>query len=92
LIGLLNRTSLSDGEGLFLTSCQSIHMFGMKFAIDAVFVDKNGVVVGILEDFAPGKLSRIFGKAESCLEIPAGTVKRTGTTLGDVISKQKNAD
>lgn len=67
-------------------------MFGMKFAIDAVFVDKNGVVVGILEDFAPGKMSRIFGKAKSCLELPSGTVKRTGTTVGDVISKQKNAD
>jgi uncharacterized protein len=92
LIGLLNRKSLNDGEGLFLTSCQSIHMFGMKFAIDAVFLDKSGVVVGILEDFAPGKMSRIFGKAKSCLELPAGTVKKSGTTIGDVISKQKNAD
>jgi len=73
-----------------LTSCQSIHMFGMKFAIDALFLDKNGAVVGILEDFAPGKMSKIFGKAKSCLELPAGTVKKTGTTLGDAISRQKN--
>lgn len=66
-------------------------MFGMKFPIDAVFLDKNGVVVGILEDFAPGKLSRIFGKAKSCLELPAGTIKKTGTTLGDIVSKEKNS-
>ncbi len=90
MVGLLNRTSLEEGEGLLLTSCQSIHMFGMKFAIDAIFLDKNGVVVGILEDFAPGKMSRIFGKAKSCLELPAGTVKKTGTTLGDVVSKEAN--
>jgi len=78
---------LNEGEGLLLTSCQSIHMFGMKFAIDALFLDKNGVVVGILEDFAPGKMSRIFSRAKTCLELPAGTIKKTGTTLGDVISK-----
>ena len=90
MVGLLNRTSLDEGEGLLLTSCQSIHMFGMKFAIDALFLDKEGVVVGVLEDFAPGKMSRIFGKAKSCLELPAGTVKKTGTTLGDVISRQAN--
>ena len=65
-------------------------MFGMKFAIDAVFLDKNGVVVGILEDFAPGKMSRIFGKAKACLELPAGTVKQTGTTLGDIVSRAAN--
>jgi len=73
-----------------LTSCQSIHMFGMKFAIDALFLDKDGVVVAILEDFAPGKMSRIFSRAKTCLELPAGTVKRTGTTIGDVISRQTN--
>lgn len=81
-----------DGEGLFLTSCQSIHMFGMKFAIDAVFMDESGVVVAVLENFAPGKVSRIFGKAKSCLELPAGTANRTDTTIGDVISRQRNDD
>lgn len=65
-------------------------MFGMKFAIDALFLDKNGVVVGILEDFAPGKMSSIFSQAKTCLELPAGTVKRTGTTIGDVVSRQTN--
>jgi len=63
-------------------------MFGMRFAIDAIFLDKNGVVVGILENFAPGKMSRIFGKAKSCLELPAGTINKTSTTLGDVVSRQ----
>jgi uncharacterized membrane protein (UPF0127 family) len=65
-------------------------MFGMKFAIDALFLDKDGVVVGILEDFAPGKMSGIFSRAKTCLELPAGTVKRTGTTIGDVISRERN--
>ncbi len=75
---------------MLLTSCQSIHMFGMKFAIDALFLDKDDVVVGVLEDFAPGKMSGIFSRAKTCLELPAGTVKRTGTTIGDVVSRQPN--
>ncbi len=63
-------------------------MFGMKFAIDALFLDKNGVVVGILEDFAPGKMSRIFSRAKACLELPAGARSRKPAPLfGDVISK-----
>ena len=60
-------------------------MIGMRYAIDAVFMDKKGVVVGILENFAPGRISSMFFNAHSCLELPAGTVEKTGTTIGDSI-------
>jgi len=35
--GLLGRRELPDGEGILLRPCASIHMFFMRFAIDAVF-------------------------------------------------------
>lgn len=83
LKGLLGTASLPDGEGLLLSPCNSIHMFGMKYAIDVVFLDKELVVVDVLENIAPGKASRVYRKAYCCLELPAGKVHLTGTTIGD---------
>ncbi|MBL8081929.1 MAG: DUF192 domain-containing protein [Candidatus Obscuribacter sp.] len=83
LKGLLGTDSLPDGEGLLLSPCNSIHMFGMKYAIDVIFLDKELVVVDVLENIAPGKASRVYRKAFCCLELPAGKVNLTGTTIGD---------
>ena len=81
--GLLGTTELPAGCGLFIVPCNSIHMFGMKYAIDAVFVDKKLQVVEILHGIEPGKMSRVYGKAHSCLELPAGRAKETQTEVGD---------
>jgi hypothetical protein len=54
--GLLGRTELPADEGLLITKCPSIHMFGMKFAIDVVFLNGEDVVVDWVENIAPGKL------------------------------------
>ncbi len=89
MVGLLNRSNLASGEGLFLDKCNSIHMIGMKFAIDALFLDKKGIVVGMLENFPPGKISKVFFQAKSCLELPAGTIAITRTALGDKVSHKE---
>ena len=83
LKGLLGTETLLDGDALLLAPCNSIHMFGMKYAIDVVFLDKELVVVDVLENIAPGKASRVYRKAYCCLELPAGKVNLTGTAGGD---------
>ena len=45
--GLLGRASLDPDEGIFLKPAGSIHMLFMRFAIDAVFVDRELRVVGV---------------------------------------------
>lgn len=54
--GLLGRSGLDEDEGLLITPCPSIHMFGMKFSIDVVFLSKENVVVDWVENIGPGKL------------------------------------
>ncbi len=54
----------------------------MSYSIDAIFLDKQNIVVGLLHTFAPGKISSIY-KAHSCLELPPGTIRATNTTIGD---------
>jgi len=85
MTGLLNRSSLLPGEALIITRCQSIHMFFMRFAIDAIFMDKNDCVVGIVERIKPFRLSPIFFKASYVIEVPEGVIVQTKTSLGDRI-------
>ncbi len=84
--GFLGRPAPEPGEGLLLTPCQAVHMFGMRFSLDVVFLDRDGVVVAVYEDLAPGKRTRVETKAIHALELPAGTVVATGTERGDRVA------
>lgn len=81
--GLLGRTGLVEGGGLHIAPCNSIHMFFMKFALDIVFLDDELKVVKVIPDIKPWGLTRVYSKAESVLELPVGTIARTGTVEGD---------
>jgi uncharacterized protein len=85
LVGLLNRSSLDTGDSLVLTRCNSIHTFFMRFAIDALFLDSQGRVVGKLEALAPFRISPVFWQAQQVIELPAGTLKNTATQISDII-------
>lgn len=87
LVGLLNTPALNPGEGLYIAPCSQIHMFGMKYAIDALFLDKKGMVVGICHAIAPGQMSQLYMKAYACLELPAGILRETGTVEGDIVEQ-----
>jgi uncharacterized membrane protein (UPF0127 family) len=80
--GLLGRAGLDDGEGLWIKPCEAIHMFFMRFAIDAVFIDKQKRVTKVASHLKPWRLSGSF-RAHSVVELPAGTAQRTNTERGD---------
>jgi len=88
LKGLLFTKELAAKAGLLLRPCQQIHMFGMAYALDAVFLSKDNKVVGLVENLKPWQMSAIFLKATGCLELPAGTISNTGTSVGDEIVLQ----
>ena len=83
--GLLGRSALAEGEGLLIMPCKGIHTFGMKFPIDAIFLDSRNVVIAIWKVLSSNCLSLLFPKAASVLELPAGTIEATATTIGDEI-------
>lgn len=78
--GLLGRSSLPAGEGLWIKRCNSIHTFFMRFAIDAVFVDSDLKVVSMYQDLKPWRITWLHFSASSVFELPAGTL--TGTIDG----------
>jgi uncharacterized membrane protein (UPF0127 family) len=87
--GLIWTDGLDDGEGLWISPCGGIHSFGMRFVFDALFLDRDLTVVGRYDRFRRNRISRVFWSARGVLELPAGTIERTGTEVGDEIKFEK---
>jgi uncharacterized protein len=92
-MGLMGRSSLGPGEGLWLPGGDAIHMMFMRFAIDAVFVTKpeaeSGVrrVVELRRELPPwrGVVWHAAG-ASGVIELPVGAIDASGTAVGDEIA------
>ncbi len=82
-IGLLGRKSLAPGGGLRLAHTRLVTMFGMRFAIDLVFVDEQYRVTSVYERVRPWVLARGCRQACEVLELPTGAVAESATQVGD---------
>jgi uncharacterized membrane protein (UPF0127 family) len=83
VVGLLREAELAEGGGLWIVPCNSIHSFAMRFAFDAIFLDRELRVVRLQAEMKPWRVSAIVFQAHSVLEVPAGTIARSGTQVGD---------
>ena len=73
------------GQGLWINPSHGIHTFAMRFAIDAVYLDRDRKVIHIEEDLKPWRMAAIRINAASVLEVPTGTIQGSQTMLGDLI-------
>jgi uncharacterized protein len=81
--GLLDSEGLDEGEALVISPCNSVHMFGMAFALDVVFVKKDGTVIRAISNLRPNRFTRIYFTARRTIELPVGVIEATGTRAGD---------
>lgn len=88
--GLLGRGGLAPSEGLWISPCTSIHMFFMRFAIDAVFIDEHLQVVRVCEDLKPWRMARGGKHAHSVLELPPGKAAFFNIRVGDKLTIMAN--
>jgi uncharacterized protein len=79
--GLLGRAALAPGEGLLIRGTSFVHTHFMRFPIDVVFLDADGVVVRVAADVRPWRAAR-YGGASDVLELAAGTSGRVGVREG----------
>jgi uncharacterized membrane protein (UPF0127 family) len=82
--GLLGRASLDEDEGILLRPGGAIHMFFMRFPIDAVFLDRELRVLRVAPDLKPWRIASKRG-TKAVLELPAGRCARVGVGQGDVL-------
>lgn len=84
--GLLGRRSLKDSEAMVIKPCNAIHTFFMRFPIDVLFVNKDNKVVKAITNLPSFRLSPICFSSQFVVELPAGMIQTTRTTLGDQIA------
>ncbi len=92
LKGLLGRRSLPRGTGLLLRPCNSIHSFFVRFSFDVLFLDSNCKVVHQIERMRPFRISPVVKGVRMTLELPAGSISRSGTKIGDQLFLGKGDD
>jgi len=71
LRGLAHR-DLEGAEPLLIPRCHSVHTFGMRFALDLLWLDAGGEVVRVDRAVPPRRVRWCRG-ATSVLEVPVGT-------------------
>jgi uncharacterized membrane protein (UPF0127 family) len=85
LWGLLGRSGLGAGGGLWIKPSSGVHTFGMKFAIDVVGLDKNLRVVKIWPDLVPFRITSVSLRISSVIELAAGRINECSIQVGDVL-------
>ena len=82
--GLLGRASLSTGEGLWITPCESVHTCFMHFPIDLIYLSREKRIEKLKSDVVPWRLSACLS-AGSVLELGAGSIRASRSEQGDLV-------
>ncbi|MGB7302224.1 MAG: DUF192 domain-containing protein [Burkholderiaceae bacterium] len=85
LRGLLGYQQLGPQDGMLLSPCHQVHTIGMSFAIDVVFLDTSGFIIGCVENLMPNRLASKTG-AHHTLEIAQGGIERSVILPGQKLS------
>jgi uncharacterized membrane protein (UPF0127 family) len=80
LLGLALLAELPAAQGLLIPRCRSVHTFGMRFALDVLFLDEHGGVVRLDREVPPGRMARC-GPASAVVETRAGEGERFAAAL-----------
>ena len=87
--GLMLSRPLPPATGLLITPCNSIHMCFMRFAIDAVYLDKQGRILKITRHLRPWLGLSACWHAHSVLEMTAGQADALGLRVGQKFTIQE---
>ncbi|WP_175911945.1 MULTISPECIES: DUF192 domain-containing protein [unclassified Burkholderia] len=79
--GLLGRDALGPDEALLLARCGAVHTFGMRFAIDVLFVSRTNRVVAVHRGVCAGRILMHWRGAKT-LEMASGAAARHGIGVG----------
>jgi uncharacterized protein len=76
---------LSPGEGLIIDPCSSIHTFWMRFPLDVLYMDREYQILRADHRMKPWRIGPVFTGSKWVIELPPGTIERSGTVAGDTI-------
>ena len=82
--GLIGRDILPRGSGLWIQPCSSVHTFFMSFAIDVIFLNRQGYIKKIIHELSPNRIALSFGAAVA-LELRSGEARQLAFEEGQRI-------
>ena len=82
--GLLKHDKMPDGFALIIAPCNAVHTFGMRFAVDLLFVAKDGTVLKVCHAVPRRRIAASWG-AFATIELASGTLLHAPTQVGDVV-------
>jgi hypothetical protein len=80
--GLLGRDRLDEASAMLLAPCGAVHTVGMRFAIDVVFVDRQGYAVKVVRNLRPWRMALATG-GRAVIEMAAGSLRWGQVLIGD---------
>ena len=80
--GLLGRDRLDAASAMLLAPCAAVHTAGMRFAIDVVFVDRQGYAVKVVPNLRPWRIALAAG-GRAVIEMSAGSLASGQVLPGD---------
>lgn len=84
--GLLGHARLLSDEGMLMTNTNCVHSMFMRFAFDALYIDRDGHVCALALQLPPFRMGPLVRRARHVLELASGTIDRTGTVKGDLMA------
>jgi uncharacterized protein len=80
--GLLGRDGMPAGSALMIEPCPAVHTAFMRFAIDIVFLDRQGYAIKIVRNLGPWRAA-MSPRAYAVIEMPAGALHEVDLVVGD---------
>jgi len=80
--GLLGRDGLGASCALMLEPCAAVHTAFMRFALDVVFLDREGYAVKIVRNLVPWRIA-VAPRAHVVVEMAAGSFEHLDLSVGD---------
>ncbi|HYT75430.1 MAG TPA: DUF192 domain-containing protein [Vicinamibacterales bacterium] len=90
-VGLLSRTGLEPGEALWIVPSRGVHTWGMRFPIDVLALDEEGMVIDCVSNLRPWRVRLPRRGTAGVLELPAGTLEASHTSIGHQVILELSA-
>jgi uncharacterized membrane protein (UPF0127 family) len=70
---------------MVIVPCNAVHTIGMAFALDLLFLSRNGTILRLEQDVRPWSM-RFCLKSYAVVEMPAGALEHCSCQVGDQVS------
>lgn len=81
--GLMFYPQMPGIDGLLLYPCNAVHMFGMRFALSLIYLERDGRILRLMDRITPNRIGPIVKGAYYVLETQPGWPSQKQLNCGE---------